>query len=150
MVLSDRPAPANPNLRLYSHALGATDVGWYAPPRWFEQAQADFPRSLEQVPVLLPSAQASVRGRVDHWLETHGVVPQLVGEFEDSALLATFGSGGMGVFPASERMREKLAQGYGLQWVAPCEGVQEHRYAIGTARKVQHPLVQRLLEGSSA
>ncbi|HMN94261.1 MAG TPA: LysR family transcriptional regulator [Hydrogenophaga sp.] len=146
VVLSDRPAPANPNLRLYSHALGATDVGWYAPPRWFDQAKADFPHSLERVPMLLPCAQASVRGRVDHWLESRGVVPQVVGEFEDSALLATFGSGGMGVFPASERMREKLAQGYGLQWVAPCDGVQEHRYAIGTARKVQHPLVQRLLD----
>ena len=51
----------------------------------------------------------------------------------------------MGVFPASERMRETLSQGYGLHWIGPCEGVQEHFYAIGTARKVQHPLVQKLL-----
>ena len=52
----------------------------------------------------------------------------------------------MGVFPAPERMREKLERAYGLSWVAPCDGVHEHFYAIGTARKVQHPLVQRLLE----
>jgi len=32
VVLSDRPAPANPNLRLYSHALGHSPLGWYAPP----------------------------------------------------------------------------------------------------------------------
>ena len=31
VVLSDRPAPANPNLRLYSHALGSSHLGWYAP-----------------------------------------------------------------------------------------------------------------------
>ena len=145
VVLSDRPAPANPNLKLYSHAMGSSPLGWYAPPAWLAQASADFPNSLARVPVLLPSSHASVRMRIDQWFEQHSVVPNTVGEFEDSALLATFGSSGMGVFPASERMRETLSQGYGIQWFAPCEGVQEHFYAIGTARKVQHPLVQKLL-----
>jgi LysR family transcriptional activator of nhaA len=51
----------------------------------------------------------------------------------------------MGVFPASERMRDKLSTGYDLQWIGPCDGVREHFYVIGTARKVQHPLVQHLL-----
>ncbi|WP_439112266.1 LysR family transcriptional regulator [Hydrogenophaga sp.] len=145
VVLSDRPAPANPNLRLYSHALGSSALGWYAPKEWLAQARHNFPHSLAQVPVLLPTAHASVRLRLDQWFERQGVTPNLVGEFEDSALLATFGSLGMGVFPASERMREKLSNGYGLSWFAPCDGVQEHFYAIGTARKVQHPLVQKLL-----
>ncbi len=145
VVLSDRPAPANPNLRLYSHALGASPLGWYAPKEWRVQARRDFPHCLAQVPVLLPTADSSVRLRIDQWFERQGVTPRVVGEFEDSALLATFGASGMGVFPAAERMREALARGYGLTWFAPCEGVQEHFYAIGTARKVPHPLVQRLL-----
>ena len=145
VVLSDRPAPANPNLRLYSHALGASALGWYAPQAWLAQASHNFPHSLADIPVLLPTAHASVRLRLDQWFERQGVVPHVVGEFEDSALLATFGSSGMGVFPAAERMREKLSHGYGLNWFAPCDGVQEHFYAIGTARKVQHPLVQKLL-----
>ncbi|OPF62985.1 MULTISPECIES: LysR family transcriptional regulator [Hydrogenophaga] len=145
VVLSDRPAPANPNLKLYSHAMGSSPLGWYAPKEWLAQARKDFPRCLSEVPVLLPSAHASVRMRIDQWFEQQGVLPNVVGEFEDSALLVTFGSSGMGVFPASERMREKLSSGYGLEWFAPCEGVQEHFYAIGTARKVQHPLVQQLL-----
>lgn len=145
VVLSDRPAPANPNLKLYSHAMGSSPLGWYAPREWLAQARKDFPRCLAEVPVLLPSSHASVRMRIDQWFEQLGVLPNVVGEFEDSALLATFGSSGMGVFPASERMREKLSEGYGMRWIGPCEGVQEHFYAIGTARKVQHPLVQRLL-----
>jgi LysR family transcriptional activator of nhaA len=150
VVLSDRPAPANPNLRLYSHALGASALGWYAPGAWFSQARRGFPHSLAQVPVLLPTAQSSVRMRIDQWFERQGVQAHVVGEFEDSALLATFGASGMGVFPAAARMRESLAKGYGLKWVAPCEGVQEYFYAIGTARKVPHPLVQRLLSATVA
>ena len=150
VVLSDRPAPANPNLKLYSHAMGSSPLGWYAPKAWLAQARYDFPRSLSQVPVLLPTAQSSVRLRIDQWFERQGIQPRVVGEFEDSVLLATFGASGMGVLPAAERMREPLAQGYGLEWVGLCDGVQEHFYAIGTARKVQHPLVQRLLNVSVA
>lgn len=146
VVLSDRPAPANPNLRLYSHALGASPMAWFSPPRWLAAVREGFPASLEQVDVLLPTAHASVRLRLDQWFERRGVSPRVVGEFEDNALLTTFGASGMGVFPAPEHMREKLEQSYDLTWVAPCDGVQEHFYAIGTARKVQHPLVQRLLE----
>ncbi|MDP2264793.1 MAG: LysR family transcriptional regulator [Hydrogenophaga sp.] len=146
VVLSDRAAPVNPNLRLYSHPLGSSRLCWYAPAEWIDAAREDFPHNLARIPVLLPTAHASVRLRIDQWFERQGVQPRLVGEFEDSALLATFGASGMGVFPASERMRDKLTQGYGLHWFAPCEGVQEHFYAIGTARKVQHPLVQRMLD----
>jgi len=148
VVLSDRPAPANPNLRLYSHPLGSSAMGWYAPPPWHSSASQGFPQCLSEVPVLLPTAQASVRLRLDAWFERQGVIPRVVGEFEDSALLATFGSSGMGVIPASERMRDRLLHGYNLHWLAPCDGVEEHFYAIGTARKVQHPLVQKLLTQS--
>lgn len=145
VVLSDRPAPANPNLKLYSHALGASALVWYAPEALLADARDGFPLSLARVPVLLPSAQASVRLRIDPWFEQHGVTPNLVGEFEDSALLVTFGASGMGVFPASERLRDKLLHSYGLHGFAACDGVQEHYYAIAKARKVQHPLVQCLL-----
>ncbi len=29
VVLSDRPAPANPNIKLYNHALGSSAIAWY-------------------------------------------------------------------------------------------------------------------------
>lgn len=145
VVLSDRAAPPNPNLRLYSHALGSSPLGWYAPAQWVDQARDHFPQSLATVPVLLPSAHTAVRPRIDHWFERHGVAPRVVGEFEDSALLSTFGASGLGVFPAPDRMRETLTQRYGVVWFADVDGVLEHFFAIGTERKVQHPLVRRLL-----
>jgi LysR family transcriptional regulator, transcriptional activator of nhaA len=38
---------------------------------------------------------------------------------------------------------------YAVQKLGACEGVKENFYAIGTEKKVQHPLVQRLLLASS-
>lgn len=149
VVLADRVPPPNPNIKVYSHALGTSAMVWYGPPSLVAQAQADFPRSLAQVPVLLPTHHASVRSRLDQWFESQGIVPKVVGEFQDSALLATFGSAGMGVFPAAEWVQDQLISRYDVQRIGPCTGVDEHFFAIGTEKKVMHPLVQRLLPDSS-
>lgn len=147
VVLADRAVPPNPNLKLYSHPLGSSRIAWYAPAAHYAAARRGFPRALAKVPVLLPTAHAAVRARLDRWFEREGIVPWVAGEFEDSALLATFGAGGMGAFPAAELAEEDLTRRYGVRKLGPCEGVEEHLFAIGTEKKVLHPLVQRLLPG---
>ena len=148
VVLADRPAPPNPNLRVYSHALGSSPMAWFASRQWADAAARDFPASLADVPLLLPTAHAAVRARLDQWLERHGVRGRIAGEFEDSALLATFGAAGMGAFPAAALMSDKLVERDGLVRVGDCDGVEEAFYAIGTDKKIAHPLVRRLLPQS--
>jgi len=145
VVLADRAAMPNRNLKVYSHPVGSSPLHWYAPPALAEAALVDFPKALGRLPVLLPTAHSAVRARIDAWFERLDIRPNVVGEFEDSALLVTFGSAGMGVFPAPALIQDKLATRYAVQPVGPCEGVQEQFFAIATERQVVHPLVQRLL-----
>jgi LysR family transcriptional activator of nhaA len=147
VVLADRPAPSNPNLKVYSHSLGSSALAWYAPPAWLALAQQDFPRSLATVPVLLPTGHAAVRTAIDQWFERLAIRPNIVGEFQDSALLKTFGGSGMGVFPAAEMVHEELTSRYGVERVGACDGVTEQYFAIAAHKKVLHPLVQKLLPG---
>jgi LysR family transcriptional activator of nhaA len=147
VVFSDRPAPANPNIKLYSHAMGQSPMAWYGTPALVRGAASHFPQCLASTPVLLPTAHTAVRARLDHWFEQQGVRPRIVGEFEDSALLNTFGASGMGIFPAAEWAEQDLLANYGVERLASCEGVTEHFFAVGTEKKVQHPLVQRVLDG---
>ena len=79
------------------------------------------------------------------WFDRHGIQPRIADEFEDSTLLKTFGASGMGVFPAVQWVHDDLLARYGVKPVSPCDDVQEHFFAIGLEKKVQHPLVQRLL-----
>ena len=146
IVLADRAAPPNPNLKLYSHAMGSSTLAWYASEALAQKAAHGFPASLATTPVLLPSAHSAVRLRLDQWFEQHGIRPNVAGEFEDSALLKTFGASGMGVFPAAQWVHEDLIARYNVQRIGPCDGVVEHFFAIGTEKKVQHPLVQSLLK----
>lgn len=146
IILSDRTAPSNPNIKLYSHALGSSALAWYATPALVKTAKKNFPQSLADMPILLPTGHTAVRARLDHWFELQAIRPRIVGEFEDSALLKTFGASGMGVFPAAQWVHDDLLARYCVQRLGPCEGVSEHFFAIGTEKKVQHPLVQRLLQ----
>lgn len=145
VVLADRPASSNPNLKVYSHSLGSSTLSWYGPAPLLTAARKDFPQSLAKVPVLLPTLSAAVRPRIDHWFERLGIKPNIVGEFEDSALLKTFGAAGMGVFPAADLIHAELVERYNVKRVGACDGVSEHFYAIGAHKKVLHPLVQKLL-----
>lgn len=150
VVLSDRPAPPNPNLRLYSHALGEAPLAWFAPVALAKQCGKRFPDSLAEMPVLLPTGHAAVRPRVDQWFERLGLRPRIAGEFEDSALLATFGRSGMGAFPASRWSREELLADRGLRLLGDTPELVEHFYLISAERRIHHPLVLKLLGGGKA
>jgi len=148
-LLSDRAAPTNnPNLRLYSHKLGEAPLAWFAPAAMVKKVQAlAFPACLAEMPVLLPTGHAAVRPRIDHWLERQGLHPLIAGEFEDSALLAAFGRSGMGAFPASRWSREELLADPAVVLLGDTPDLVETFYLISAERRIQHPLVQRMLDG---
>lgn len=149
VVLTDRAAQSNRRLKVYSHLLTTSKLAWYAPKSLYAAARKDFPKSLGRVPVLLPTTHAAVRLRLDLWFERLGIKPNIVGEFEDSALLKTFGSAGMGIFPAAELVHDELTARYDVRRVGACDGVGEDFYAIAAHKKILHPLVQKLLPAAA-
>lgn len=146
LVLAGQPAPHNPNLRLTSERLLESPVDWHGPSALVSKAAvAGFPQSLAGLPVLLPTGHSALRPRLDRWFELHGVRPHIVGEFEDSALLAVFAARGLGVFPVSRLGSADVALMRGLRFLGSCEGVTEEIHAIRSRRGQHHPLVMQVV-----
>lgn len=146
LVLAGQPAPNNPNLRLTSERLVQSPVEWYGPAALVRKADvAEFPQSLARLPVLLPTRHSALRFNLDRWFETQGLRPRIVGEFEDSALMAVFAARGMGVFPVSQLGASDLALMHGLRLLGHSAGVCEEIHAIRSRRGLHHPLVVQLL-----
>jgi LysR family transcriptional activator of nhaA len=145
LVISDREATGRPHLKLHSQCLASSELAWYAAPKLAPSVMRRFPEALQEVPVLLPTTHAAVRVPLDQWLEARGLRPRIAGEFEDSALLATFAAAGMGVMPAASLMEQELIQRFGLQRVGVCADLLEPFHAITVASKWPHPLVAKLL-----
>jgi len=146
LVLAGQAAPHNPNLRLTSERLVESPVDWYGPSALVHKAAvAGFPQSLARLPVLLPTGHSALRPRLDRWFDAQGLRPHIVGEFEDSALLAVFAARGLGVFPVSRFGAADVALMRGLRLLGHCEGVLEEIHAIRSRRGQHHPLVLQVV-----
>jgi LysR family transcriptional activator of nhaA len=145
VILADRTAPANPNLKVFNHLLGAASIQWYATPALRATARSRFPKCLGELPLLLPTQDMALRERIDQWLEKRSIRPRVVGEFADSGLIATFGAKGMGAFPATSWSREDLTSRQGLKLLGSSPEVAEQFFAISAERKIQDPLIQMIL-----
>ena len=104
-----------------------------------------FPHVLETLPVLLPTRHASLRAGLERWFEQHHIRPQIVGEFEDSALMSVFAARGLGVFPVSRLGADDLSMMAGLHLLGQTEVV-EDVHGIYSRRGQNHPLVAKLLQ----
>lgn len=146
LVLACQPPAPNSNLRLVSERLVESEVDWYGPAALVGRAQASaFPRSLQDLPLLLPTAHSALRHRIDRWLDSLGLAPRIVGEFEDSALLSVFAARGLGVFPVCRLGAGDIDLMRGLRLLGRSEGLREEIHAIRSRRGLQHPLVQQVL-----
>lgn len=146
LVLACQAPAHNTNLRLSSERLVVSRVDWYGPTSMVDEARiAAFPASLGELPLLLPTPHAALRGRIDRWFEAQRISPRVVGEFEDSALLSLFAAQGMGVFPVSTLGAADLVAVRGLRLLGHSEDLQEEIHAIRSRRGMHHPLVLRVL-----
>ena len=146
IILADRPASNNKNINVYSEELAKTSIAWYSPKQFLKMAQNDFPDCLRELPILLPTSHSIVRLLMDQWFSKLDITPNIIGEFQDSALLKTFAASGMGVFPAGKLIEKDLKETYGIELIGHCNDIYEYFYAIRSEKKIQHPLVQAIIE----
>jgi LysR family transcriptional activator of nhaA len=145
VVLTDREVRPGTSLGVFSHQLFESQtivVGTAALAQVYQEA---FPRNLNGAPFLLPTRNNALRGKIDEWFDAHGVRPDVVGEFEDNALLNTFGRRGLGLFFAPAVLATEMEEQFGAVLVGRVPQVREQFYAISNERKIQHPAVEAIL-----
>ena len=71
-----------------------------------------FLKSLNGMPVLLPTDDTAIRRALDQWFAQHDVHPVVIGEFEDYALLREFARAGHGFAPVPVVMEEQFRRQY--------------------------------------
>ena len=144
IVLADSPVPSGSSVRAHNHLLGACGVGFFAASSLAKTYRKGFPASLNGAPFLLPAEGLSLRRSLNVWFEKHGVVPQVIAEFGDSALLKVFGADGVGVFPAPLAVAKDIRERYQSEELGPADGVVERFYAVSAERRPKHPAVMAI------
>jgi LysR family transcriptional activator of nhaA len=128
-------------VRAFNHLLGESAVTFVTVPKLAAKCKGAFPRCLDRMPMLLPTDNMDLRRSLDQWFETKGIRPDIVGEFEDYALLRAFGQAGSGIFPVPAVFEKQLKQQDSLRRVGRTNEVHSRFFAISAERKLKHPAV---------
>ncbi len=145
VVLTDRAVHSGASLRVFSHLLGESAMKLFGVEELAGRYRDGFPASLNGAPLLLPTRNNALRGRIDEWLVTHGVRPDVVGEFEDNAMLNAFGRNGLGLFFAPAALESDIREQFNAVMVGDVPELREQFYAISAERKIKHPAVEAIL-----
>jgi LysR family transcriptional activator of nhaA len=146
MIIADRPMPPSFSVRGYNHLLGECGLTVFGAASLIKKSKLPFPAMLDQAPFLLPGEDVAIQPKLLHWLELNNLRPNIVGEFDDGALMKAFGKAGAGFFVAPSAMQDDICAQYQVRAVGQIDAVIEQIYLITTARRNTDPAVIAISE----
>jgi LysR family transcriptional activator of nhaA len=147
VVITDAPITAAVSVKAFNHILGESGVVFLGAQK-FAALRRNFPSSLDGAPMLMPVGGTELRRALEHWLETNSIRPEIVGEFEDSALAKAFAHAGIGVVVAPAVIEKEVRRQYGLCVLGRTDEIRERFYAVSAERKLTHPGVLAITEAA--
>jgi LysR family transcriptional regulator, transcriptional activator of nhaA len=144
IVIADAPLPSRSSVRAFNHPLGSSSVSFFAAPALLRKLRGRFPRNLDGAPMLVPGLASDLRVQFDAWLTRHRLLPQVIAEFDDGALMKSFGREGRGVFMGPSALATDIQTQYGVQLLGSTDELQEEFYAISLERRIRHPCVSAI------
>jgi LysR family transcriptional activator of nhaA len=146
LVLADSPLSPALNIRAYNHLLGEVGISFFATKPVAGRYREGFPKSLDGAPMLMPTGSSALRRSLELWFQRTGIDPDVVAEFEDRALMKSFGEAGAGVFTSPTAVESDVLRKYGVELIGRTEDVKERYYAISAERRIKHPAVSAITE----
>ena len=148
IVLADSPLTPDASVRAFNHLLGECGVTVYGAKKLAKMYRKDFPQSLDDAPMLLPTHNTTLRRHLEQWLDDAEISPRVMHEFEDSAVLKVFGQAGHGLFVTPTAVEDHVVSQYHVEIVGQIEEVRERFYAISVERRLKHPAVVAISEAA--
>jgi LysR family transcriptional activator of nhaA len=147
-MVSDSPIGPDVRVRAFNHLLGECGIAIFGSEKLATAYRRRFPRSLDGAPFLMPAGNTSLRRLLDFWLDLEDILPSVVEEFDDSALLKVFGQANAGLLAAADVIEKEVRRQYGVRVIGRVESMRERFYAISVERKVKHPAVVAMTEAA--
>ncbi len=150
VVFTDVPIRSGLSVKAYSHLLFECGVSFFCKKQLLSVFKKNFPYSLDKAPMLLPMNNTALRGRLDQWFNSLNILPHIVGEFDDSALLKVFGQAGDGIFVAPQVIEKEIQQQYEVTVIGRSNEIIERFYAISIERIIRHPAIAAISKATKS
>lgn len=149
MVLTDQPLQPGSHIRAFNHPLAQSNLTFFAEKQMAKTIEGDFPGSLSGIPFLMQGKKSAVRQRLVSWFDGRELFLNIVAEFDDSALMKSFGQSGYGVFTGPSIIEKQICEQYDVDIIGRTNEINEYYYAISPERRLKHPAVLELVNAVS-
>lgn len=141
MILSDCPVSPTQQEGLFSIKLGECSMSFYCRLPVPEQS---FPECLKHRKLLIPGRRSTLGRQLLNWFNTQGIQAQILGEFDDAALMKAFGAYFDAIFVAPTLYADEVFGQHDIVEIGRIDTLKEEYYVIFAERMIQHPAVQRV------
>jgi len=148
LVLTDQPLQMGSRVKAYNHHLTESGFTFFATKSLALNCQNDFPHSLNGQPFLLQGKNTAVKQRLSDWFDKNHISPNIVAEFDDSALMKSFGQEGYGIFTAPTLIEKTIVSRYHVGIIGRTDDFKEHYYVISPERKLKHPAILEIVNAA--
>lgn len=148
LVISDKPIPPSISVRAYNHRLLESGLTFLVDKSLVYDALPAFPACLSTLPLLLPGEDSAIRNEMELWMERKHILPNVVGEFDDWALMTTFGEAALGAFPVPSVVENEFTRSGAFQVIGRTTEIRASYYAISVERRLTHPCVVAITESA--
>ncbi len=148
LVIADEPMSKRMSIKAFNHPLGSTNMSFFCAPALQAQLRGAFPACLNDMPMLIQGASASVRQQLEGWLTRHQIHPRVIGEFDDGALMTAFGRQGRGVFMAPSVLEAETVAQFGVKVIGRTDELVEEFFAVSVQRRITHPCVVAITDAA--
>ncbi|HAI5680480.1 TPA: transcriptional activator NhaR [Escherichia coli] len=141
MIISDCPIDSTQQEGLFSMKIGECGVSfWCTNPL----PEKPFPACLEERRLLIPGRRSMLGRKLLNWFNSQGLNVEILGEFDDAALMKAFGATHNAIFVAPSLYANDFYNDDSVVEIGRVENVMEEYHAIFAERMIQHPAVQRI------
>jgi LysR family transcriptional activator of nhaA len=141
MIISDCPIDSTQQEGLFSVKIGECGISF-----WSQNPLPDmpFPACLETRRLLIPGRRSMLGRKILNWINSQGLKVEILGEFDDAALMKAFGAAHNAIFVAPTLYGQDIYNDENIVEIGRIENVMEEYHAIFAERMIQHPAVQRV------
>lgn len=150
VVLADEPASTSIDFKTFCHPLGESGATFCAEAKLAARLRTDFPRTLHQAPALLPADNTVLRRALEMWFREHQIVPRVVAECEDLALMKVMAAEGRGFIALPTVALGEAVKRYRFRILGNAESCRIRFYAITAERRIYHPATVAVTTGAKA
>lgn len=144
IVLSNYPA-STLGQGLHSKSLAKVPIAIFGTDK-YKGLKRNFPQSISNQPMILPTYHSKVRQDVDHFFHNNSLTYETLAEIQDTSVQKILALEGKGIVPLPEFSVKGYIKDKKLIKIGVLEGVFEEFWVISAKRTIENPIASKLLK----